>query len=139
MLCRLGKEDIEHVLLSCPAYGQHREKLLTSVARSYSRGNSGANILDEGEDRLIEVLLGANAGCKLTEDEVDRAEGVEGPESCHTRYQPGIWPDGCAMDGQRTRMVSAKSDRSLESQSRAFSWNEKEGFAPSYARALRGG
>jgi hypothetical protein len=73
MLCKQGIEDIEHVLLSCPAYGQHREKLLTSVARSYSRGNNGANILDEGEDRLIEVLLGANAGCKLTEDEVDRA------------------------------------------------------------------
>ena len=73
MMCKSGKEDIEHVLLSCQAYSQHREKLFTSVGRSYSRGNSGASILEQGTDRVIEVLLGANAGCKRTEDEVDRA------------------------------------------------------------------
>ena len=71
-LCRQGKEDIAH-LLTCPAYSHHREKLLATVKRSYSRGNNGANILEAEHDRLIEVLLGANAGCKLTEDEVDRA------------------------------------------------------------------
>jgi hypothetical protein len=73
LMCRQGEEDIEHVLLTCQAYSQHREKLFTSVGRSYSRGNSGANILEAGADRLIQVLLGASAGCKLTEDEVDRA------------------------------------------------------------------
>jgi hypothetical protein len=73
MMCRKGEEDIEHILLTCQAYSQHREKLLSSVGRSYSRGNNGANIIEAGPDRLIEVLLGASAGCKLTEDEVDRA------------------------------------------------------------------
>jgi hypothetical protein len=73
MMCRQGEEDIEHVFLSCQAYSKHRERLLTSVGRSYSRGNNGANILEAGAERVIEVLLGASAGCKLTEDEVDRA------------------------------------------------------------------
>jgi hypothetical protein len=73
MMCRHGEEDVEHVLLTCQAYSKHRERLLTSVGRSYSRGNSGANILEAGTERVIEVLLGARAGCKLTEDEVDRA------------------------------------------------------------------
>jgi hypothetical protein len=73
MMCRQGEEDIEHVLLTCQAYSKQREKLLISVGKSYSRGNSGANILEAGPERVIEVLLGARAGCKLTEDEVDRA------------------------------------------------------------------
>jgi hypothetical protein len=73
LMCRQGEEDIEQVLLDCPAYSHHREKLFSSVGRSYSRGNGGANIFEEGTERLIEVLLGANAGCKLAEDEVDRA------------------------------------------------------------------
>lgn len=73
MMCRQGIEDIEHILLTCQAYSKHREKLFASVKRSYSRGNNGTNILESGADRLIEVLLGARAGCKPTEDEVDRA------------------------------------------------------------------
>lgn len=73
MMCWEGEEDIEHVLLSCQAYSQHRAKLMTTVWRAYSRGNSGANIFEAGEERLIAVLLGARAGCKLTEDGVDRA------------------------------------------------------------------
>ena len=73
MMCRQGEEDIEHVLLTCQAYSKQRKKLLISVGRSYSRGNSGANILEAGAERMIEVLLGARAGCKRTEDEVDRA------------------------------------------------------------------
>ena len=73
MMCGKGVEDIEHILLSCQAYSKHRERLFANVMQSYSRGNNGINILESGADGLIEVLLGARAGCKLTEDEVDRA------------------------------------------------------------------
>ena len=73
MLCRQGQEDINHIFLSCQAYSQHREKLLSAVRISYSRGNSGADILAADDERVVEVLLGARAGCKRTEDEVDRA------------------------------------------------------------------
>ena len=73
MMCKQEEEDIGHVLLSCQAYSQHREKLFTTVRKSYSRGNSGVNILEAGAHGLLEVLLGVSAGCKLTEDEVDRA------------------------------------------------------------------
>jgi hypothetical protein len=62
---------------ACPpvyqAYIQHVEELMTTVWRAYSWGNSGANIFEAGEEHLIAVLLGARAGCKLTEDRVDRA------------------------------------------------------------------
>ena len=73
VLCRQGDEDNNHIFLSCQAYNQHREKLLSSIRRSYSRGNNGADILAADDERVIEVLLGTRAGCKRTADEVDRA------------------------------------------------------------------
>ena len=73
-MCDSGEiEDISHVFLSCQAYSKHRVKLFRAVKSSFARGNDGSDILVKGQDKLLEILLGAPAGCKLTEDEVDVA------------------------------------------------------------------
>jgi len=74
MMCGSGEtEDILHVFLSCQAYSKHRVNLFRAVTSSFARGNGGADILVTGQEKLLEILLGAPAGCKLTEDEVDVA------------------------------------------------------------------
>jgi len=74
MMCESGEiEDIFHVFLSCQAYSKHRVKLFRAVKSSFARGNDGSDILVKGQEKLLEILLGAPAGCKLTEDEVDVA------------------------------------------------------------------
>ena len=44
-----------------------------TVATAYSRGNGGASLADTSEVNYVRVLLGARAGCKLTEDTIDSA------------------------------------------------------------------
>ena len=74
MMCESKQiETVEHLLFSCPAYQKHRGKLERKAEAAYSLGNNGASLDDTSESRHTRVLLGARAGCGLTEDLIDLA------------------------------------------------------------------
>ena len=71
-LCDSGEvEDVEHILLHCPAHQHHRSKMMASVAAVYATANNGAEFVDSGEETQVRVLLGARAGSKAAEDVID--------------------------------------------------------------------
>ena len=71
-LCDSGEvEDVEHILLHCPAHQHHRSKMMASAAAVYATANNGAELGDSGEETQVRVLLGARAGSKAAEDVID--------------------------------------------------------------------
>ena len=62
-----------HLLLSCPAYQKHRERMEMTVEAAYSLGNDCASLADTSDSKHTRVLMGARAGCRLTEDSIDMA------------------------------------------------------------------
>jgi hypothetical protein len=74
MMCESKQiETVEHLLFSCSAYQKHRDILERKAEAAYSLGNNGASLTDTSEARHTRVLLGARAGCGLTEDLIDLA------------------------------------------------------------------
>ena len=74
VLCDTGREeDIPHIMLHCPAHQMHRTRMMDTVSVAYKRGNEGAQFGALSGEQQIRVLLGAPAGCKLTEVGIDCA------------------------------------------------------------------
>ena len=74
VLCDTGREeDIPHIMLHCPAHQIHRTRMMDTVSVAYKRGNEGAQFGALSGEQQIRVLLGAPAGCKLTEVGIDCA------------------------------------------------------------------
>ena len=83
--------------------------------------------LEAGSERVIEVLLGARAGCKLTEDEVDRAIKRFLRKAWKTRraVTAAVNQEFGRMDVQwmASRLVSTKTDRQIYGQK--WGWEER--------------
>ena len=73
MMCRSNQtENLEHFMYACPAYRRQRERMVEATERAYAHGNNGASLATLPEPERTRVLLGAKAGCGLTEDLIDR-------------------------------------------------------------------
>ena len=74
MMCKSRQiETMDHLILSCPAYQKHRERMEMTVEAAYSLGNDGASLADTSDSEHTRMLMGARAGCSLTEDSIDMA------------------------------------------------------------------
>ena len=73
MMCDGGEaEDMEHLLLNCPCYKNHRDKIMREITKAYSKGMKH-NFNTLYPKTRVCVLLGADAGTKAGEDSIDHA------------------------------------------------------------------
>jgi len=73
LMCDTGQdEDIAHLLLRCPAYGQHRERMMRIAAEAYAM-DTDRDLGSESEDEVLRVLLGGRTGSRTMEDNIDHA------------------------------------------------------------------
>ena len=72
VLCDSGEvEDVEHVLLRCPAHQHHRTKMMDAAGAVYAVAHEGEELEEASTETQIRVLLGARAGSRATEDIID--------------------------------------------------------------------
>ena len=63
VLCDSGEvEDVEHVLLRCPAHQHHRTKMMDAAGAVYAVAHEGEELEEASAETQIRVLLGARAG-----------------------------------------------------------------------------
>ena len=59
-LCDSGEaEDVEHVLLRCPAHQHHRAKMMDAASSVYATSNDGDELGEASKETQVRVLLGA--------------------------------------------------------------------------------
>jgi hypothetical protein len=67
-------EDVEHILLHCPAHQHHRSKMMASAAAVYATANNGAEL---GAKRHSACCSGPELEAKRKMSSTSRSEGVE--------------------------------------------------------------
>ena len=64
-------EDVEHVLLHCPAHQHHRAKMMDAAGAVCAMEHKGEELEEASTETQVRVLLGARAGSRATEDIID--------------------------------------------------------------------
>jgi hypothetical protein len=74
MLCETDEtEDVNHLLLRCPAHQAQRAKMMSTATAAVARGGAHASMRGLDEEMQVRVLLGASTGDKRVDAAIDRA------------------------------------------------------------------